>query len=59
MRVISRSSRVSQIGPSIRRHGVRDEEIEAFEQQAPSVEMFEDPSEAAMHAAMQPVRMSW
>ncbi len=41
-----------------RRHGVPEEKVEAFEQQARSSGVSDDPSEAAMHVAMQTVRMS-
>ena len=50
---------IDAVTKALRRHGVREQEIETFEQQARSVEVSEDPSEAAMHAAMRTVRMSW
>lgn len=50
---------IDAVTKALRRHGVRQQEVEAFEQQARSVEVSEDPSEAAMHAAMRTVRMSW
>jgi hypothetical protein len=50
---------IDAVTKALRRHGVRQQEVEAFEQQARRVEVSEDPSEAAMHAAMRTVRMSW
>jgi hypothetical protein len=50
---------IDAVTKGLRRHGVREQEIETFERQARSGEVSEDPSEAAMHAAMQTVRMSW
>jgi hypothetical protein len=50
---------IDAVTKALRRHGVREQEIETFERQARSVKVSEDPSEAAMHAAMQTVRMSW
>jgi hypothetical protein len=50
---------IDAVTKALRRHGVLEQELEAFEQQARSVEVSEYPSEAAMHAAMRTVRMSW
>jgi hypothetical protein len=50
---------IDAVTKALRRHDVGEEEVLAFEQRARSAEVSEDPSEAAMHAAMQIVRMNW
>jgi len=50
---------IDAVTKALRRHDVGEEEVLAFEQRARSAQVFEDPSEAAMHAAMQIVRMNW
>jgi hypothetical protein len=50
---------IDAVTRALRRHGVREQEVETFEQQARSLEVSEDPAEAAMHAAMRTVRISW
>jgi hypothetical protein len=50
---------IDAVTKALRRHDVREQEIFAFEQEARSAEVSEDPSEAAMHAAMKTVRMNW